>query len=151
MGILNVASGKSLYRGYEYAKEKKVLSLDEIDDGIYQGIVSGSNGEAYEIFLDVAHPRRSKCNCPHANGKMIVCKHIAAAYFTAYPMEADQYIKELEEYWEEEEARQQKQGEQLVRYVRSMKKAELQEALLQLLYEGPDWQYERFIRYHLEV
>ena len=27
-----------------------------------------------------------------------------------------------------------------------MKKSELQEALLRLLYEGPEWQYDRFIR-----
>ena len=27
-----------------------------------------------------------------------------------------------------------------------MKKSELQEALLQLLFDGPEWQYDRFVR-----
>lgn len=30
--------------------------------------------------------------------------------------------------------------------VRGMNKAELQTALLRLLFEGPEWQYERFAR-----
>ena len=29
-----------------------------------------------------------------------------------------------------------------------MKKAELQQALLELLYDGPEWQYERFLQEH---
>ena len=41
---------------------------------------------------------------------------------------------------------QQKLEEELVAYVHKMKKSELQESLLRLLYEGPEWQYDRFIR-----
>ena len=40
--------------------------------------------------------------------------------------------------------------EKLIRYVHSMKKSELQEALLQLLFEGPEWQYDRFMEYNME-
>ena len=32
-----------------------------------------------------------------------------------------------------------------------MKKSELQQALLQVLFDGPDWQNERFIRDYVEL
>ena len=56
----------------------------------------------------------------------------------------------MEDYWEEEEQRQEEQEEKLIRYVHSMKKSELQQALLQLLFEGPEWQYDRFMEYNVE-
>lgn len=146
MSILTVASGQSVYRGYEYAQAKKVLCMEQVDEGVIKATVSGSSGSTYDVLLDVAHPRKSQCNCPHAAGKRIVCKHIVAVYFTAFPAEAKKYITELENYWEEDEQRQQEQEERLIQYVRKMKKSELQEVLLQLLYEGPEWQYDRFIR-----
>lgn len=74
-----------------------------------------------------------------------MCKHIVAVYFAAFPQEGEKYIAELESYWEEEENRQQENEERLIQYIRKMKKKELQETLLQLLFDGPDWQYERFI------
>lgn len=74
-----------------------------------------------------------------------MCKHMVAVYFTAFPKEAQKYITDLENCWEEEEAQQQETEEQLIQYVSKLKKSELQEALLQLLFDGPEWQYERFI------
>ena len=96
-----------------------------------------------------AHPRRSKCNCPHADGRRVVCKHIVAAYFTVFPEEADNYWKELNDYWEEEEAQQEALEQELIQYVYKMKKPELQEAVLRLLFEGPEWQFDRFLEEHL--
>ena len=146
MSILPVASGQSVYRGYEYAQAKKVLCMEQFDDGAIKAAVSGSDGNVYDVLLDIVHPKKSQCSCPYAAGKRIICKHIAAVYFTAFPAEAKKYIRELEEYWEEEEERKQEQEEKLVAYVHKMKKSELQESLLRLLYEGPEWQYDRFIR-----
>ena len=34
------------------------------------------------------------------------------------------------------------------KYVGRMKKNELQQALLELLFDGPEWQFERFVRDH---
>lgn len=48
-------------------------------------------------------------------------------------------------YREEEEKRQEELEAKLSRYVQHMKRSELQEALLQLLFDGPEWQYNRFI------
>lgn len=87
-----------------------------------------------------------KCNCPHANGKRIICKHIVAAYFTAFPEEAEKFYAEAMAYQEEEEKRQEELSDKVCHYVWHMKKDELQQVLLQLLFDGPEWQYEQFIR-----
>lgn len=149
VSILTVASGQSVYRGYEYSQSKKVLHMEHCGEGIIQAVVSGSGNCTYDVIVDEAHPRKSQCTCPHAAGKHIVCKHIVAVYFAAHPQEAKKYIEDLEAYWEEEEQRQEEQADNLIKYVHSMKKSELQEALLQLLFDGPDWQYDRFIEENL--
>lgn len=150
MSILSVASGQSVYRGYEYFKEQKVSQVESVAEYVVQAKVAGSNGSYYDVKIDIEHPRKSKCNCPHADGKRVICKHIVATFFTVRPWEAKKYIEELEAYWEEEELRQEEQEEKLIRYVHSMKKSELQQALLQLLFEGPEWQYDRFMEYNVE-
>ncbi|MCI8608100.1 MAG: SWIM zinc finger family protein [Firmicutes bacterium] len=150
MGVLNMASGQSMCRGYEYFKEKRVVRMDERDKGILTGAVSGSDGKIYDVTVNVAHPRKSRCNCLHAKGRQIVCKHMVAVYFTAFPQEAEEYITEPENYWEEEEQRKQENEERLLKYVSKMKKSELQDALLDLLFEGPEWQYDRFIRENID-
>lgn len=145
MSIISVASGQSVYRGYEYAQEKKVLQMEQSAEGVIKATVAGSNSSNYEVIADIAHPRRSQCTCPYAAGKRIVCKHIVAVYFTAFPQEARKYIEELESCWEEEQ-RQEEMEDTVIRYVYSLKKSDLQQKLLQVLFEGPDCQFDRFIR-----
>lgn len=149
MSILTVASGQSVYRGYEYFKAQKISRMEQAGESVIQAVVVGSNSAAYDVIIDIGHPRKSQCTCPHAFGKRIVCKHMVAVYFAARPWEAEKYIKDLEDYWEEEERRQEEQEEKLIRYVHSMKKSDLQETLLQLLFDGPEWQYEKFIEENL--
>lgn len=146
MGILNCASGASLWRGYDYFRANKVEWLQEIDDNVYDAEVRGSAREPYSVELHIDHPRKSKCNCPHADGKRIICKHLVAAYFAALPMEADRFYKEAMAYQEEQEKRQEELVDKVTRYVRKMKKAELCEAVLTMLFDGPEWQYDRFVR-----
>ena len=150
MSVLTVASGQSVSRGYDYFLEKKVKYIEQMDETVIYGEISGSNGEVYHATVDIAHPRKSKCDCPHASGRRIVCKHMVAVYFTALPGEADKYVRELEAYWEEEEQRQEELEEMLIRYVHSLKKSELQEKLLEVLYDLPDWRFERFVRDNLD-
>lgn len=148
MGILSVASGQSVYRGYEYFRSKKVLRAEEVDENIFKASVSGSDDNVYDVIVNVAHPRKSQCTCPHAAGRRIVCKHMVAAYFAVFPMEADRYVEELEAYWEEEEEAEQRQNDladAVVKYVSRMKKSELQQELLRILFDGPEWQFERFV------
>lgn len=147
MSILSLASAQSVYRGYEYYKAEKVIDLCPDGENRYRGTVSGSNGQVYQVAIDLEHPRRgSSCTCPHAAGRNIVCKHMVALYFFLFPEEARQYIDELEAYWAEEEQRCEEAEQALIRCVGQMKKKELQQALLQLLLDGPEWQYKRFLR-----
>lgn len=145
MSILSLASGQSAYRGYDYFQNKKVLHVEPWGDTSYHGTVAGSNGASYDVTIDLAHPRKSQCTCPHAAGRRIICKHMVALYFTVFPEEAAQYIAELEAYWDEQGQAQEEFEEQLTRRVHRMKKSELQEALLDLLFTGPEWQIERFL------
>lgn len=146
MGLLECASGASVWRGYDYYKEKKVVILEEIEVNIFSAKVSGNSSEPYSVELHIDHPRKSKCNCPHADGKRIICKHIVATYFTALPDEAEKFYAEAMAYQEEEEKRQDELSDKVCHYVWHMKKSELQEAFLQLLFDGPEWQYDRFVR-----
>lgn len=146
MGVLECASGASVWRGYDYYKENKVVSLEKNETNGFSAKVLGNSSEPYSVELHIDHPRKSKCNCPHANGKRIICKHIVAAYFTVLPEEADKFYAEAMAYQEEEEQRQEALEDKVCHYVRRMKKSELQEALLQLLFDGSQWQYDRFVR-----
>ena len=105
MGLLECASGVSVWRGYDYYEEKKVMSIEGIEPGIFSANVSGSSSNSYSVELHMKHPRKSKCNCPHADGKRIICKHIVATYFTILPGEAERFYAEAMAYQEEEEKR----------------------------------------------
>ena len=148
MGLLECASGNSIWRGYDYFKENKVSKLTTVGDSIYEADVSGSGNEIYHILVDIPHPRKSKCNCPHADGKRIICKHIVATYFTVLPKEAERFYAEAMAYQEEEEKRQEEMSDKVIEYVGKMKKADLCQSLLEMLFDGPEWQYDRFIREH---
>jgi len=86
MGLIEIASSNSVWRGMDYYENKKVISWNKSGDDIYDGIVSGSKGNSYAVHIDKAHPRRSVCNCPFADGRRVVCKHMIALYFTAEPV-----------------------------------------------------------------
>ena len=118
MGLLECASGASIWRGYDYYEEKKVLSIGEIDPGIFSATVSGSSDNTYSVELHMKHPRKSKCNCPHADGKRIICKHIVATYFTILPGEAKRFYEEAMAYQEEEERRKEELTDKVCHYVR---------------------------------
>lgn len=149
MSLLDLASYASAWRGYEYYKAKKVTLFKKIDSNHFEGFVTGTNTKPYHVLIDLEHPRSSKCDCPHADGKRVICKHKVALYFQAFPKEAEQYYREVIAAEEEAEREQERLENALIDYVSKMKKADLQQALLQMLFEGPEWQYDRFIREHL--
>lgn len=146
MGLLNCASGASAWRGYDYFKENKVKRLTQIGETQYCAEVSGSNGKSYDVLIDTAHPRKSKCNCPHADGRKIVCKHMIASYFTAFPEEAERFYADIIARQEEEEEREEALENKVLAYIGKMSKAELQQTLIDVIFYGPEWQYEQFIR-----
>ena len=146
MGLLECAGRASAWRGYEYFREKRVRDVKQLGGGVFTAAVSGNSPSPYSVELHMDHPKKSTCNCPFADGKKIICKHIVATYFTVLPEEAERFYTAVLAYEEEEEKRQEALSESVIRYVCNMKKSDLQQTLLELLFDGPEWQYERFIR-----
>ena len=141
MSILSSASSASVWRGYEYYNAHKVTLLEQISADEYTGKVAGNAPAPYSVKINITHIRQSKCNCPHADGKRIICKHMVALYFSAFPQEAAQYIASVEEYEKEEEARITAHYAEIEEYVNSLSKKELREALYNALIEAEE--YER--------
>jgi len=133
MGLIEVASGNSVWRGMDYYNDKKVESWKKVEQGVYEGIVTGSGNNKYTVHVNKFHPRKSTCNCPFAVGRRVVCKHMIALYFTAEPHAATDFLEEVERWEEEEELREQEHYEDLRQYVKSLSKTELQEQLLNAL------------------
>ena len=75
---------------------------------------------------------------------------MVAVFFAAFPNEALKYKAELDAYYDKEEKREEEISNMLQSYIKSLSKSELQEALLQILYDGPEWQFDRFINEYIE-
>ena len=150
LSILNSASGASLWRGYDYYTEHRVLRLEQLSDVQFKAAVLGSNKEPYTTLINTEHIKKSSCNCPHAAGTKIICKHIVAVYFTVFPEEAKKFYDEQMAYQKEAEMQQEELNQKLPYYIHSLKKAELEEKLLGLLGECPEWLRDRFVRDNLE-
>lgn len=150
MGIIKAASNNSTWRGLDYYKAKKVISYKKINKNEYKGIVVGSDNKKYNVFMNIEHPRSSTCDCPHANGKRIICKHIVALYFTVFPSEVDKFLKEVEEAQKEYEVYEQELYKKVIKHINSMTKEELKESLIDILNVAPEWVYDRFVRDKIE-
>lgn len=145
MELYRIASLQSQFRGYDYFKEKKVIFFKQVENSIYSGKVKGSS-KTYDVTIDIEHPKKnSTCNCPHADGRKIICKHMVALYFKIFPEKAEQFLEEIDEHNKKVEEYEQELELKLRKYVKSMSKKELEEALLDCLYEV-DWLYDNFIR-----
>ena len=135
MGIIDLASHKSVWRGIEYYKQNKVRFCVENDDGTYEGEVRGSGKETYHVHLDMSHPRKSKCDCPLADGKMIICKHIVAVSLCVDESEAERFRIEKTVYTSEEDEWRSKRYDNYLSYAKSIPKSELCEAFAQMMVE----------------
>lgn len=150
MSLLTAASTESQWRGYEYFKAHKVSQITEIEDGRYSAQVSGSNAASYSVVIDLNHVRRSSCTCPHAAGRRVICKHMIATFFSVFPTAAAEYHADILKSEEEWESYQDELYNKLVKYVHSLKKQKAQQLLLEVLESGPEWQWDHFIRDHIE-
>lgn len=104
MGLLEICSHNSYWRGLDYFENKRVKTLSQINKNEYEAEVEGN--EIYHVHLDVDHPRKSTCTCPHAAGKSTICKHKVAVYFSIFLEEAQKAIDERNRYYEEFEERE---------------------------------------------
>ena len=136
-----------MLEGLNYYKEKRVVELNKINENEYSSFVKGTNN--YNVHLDIEHPRKSSCNCPLANGKRIICKHIVATYFTAFPNEAVSFEEEQNRLQEEYEKEQEEEYDKAIKYLNRMTKQELIEELIQVFDYGPEWIYNDFVKRNL--
>jgi len=146
MGLISLASGRSAWFGYEYYKDKNVKSHKQIAENEYEGNVAGSGENLYHVFLNTKNPRFSKCDCPFAKDRRVVCKHSVALFFTIFPTEADKYLKEVEECQKEAEQWQEELHGKVEKHIKKLPKIELEKALLETLYQSPEWVFDRFVR-----
>lgn len=134
MKLLDLASNKSFWRGIEYHHENRIMSWEKIDENRFQGKVKGSNDSVYAVMIDTEHPKRSVCNCPFAEGRRVICKHMVALYLGVFPEKEQQMLEYIEEqnriYEEEYELELLKQEEAIIDYVMSLSKTELREQLI---------------------
>ena len=128
MGLLDLASSNSLWRGIDYYQSKNVKKIKKISDDEYNSIVSGT--EEYNVHIDINHPRKSTCTCPFAAGRRVICKHMVATFFTIYPEEAERIIKEEQEY---EERLFEEHLEEVKEYVNGLTDDEVRAALIDKL------------------
>ena len=127
MGLIEMASGSSVWRGMDYYERKMVCSWKKSGEEAYDGVVSGSEGNKYSVHIDKVHPRKSSCNCPFAEGRRVICKHMIALLFTAEPKTAEDFLRQVEKWEQEEKERERLHYKELREYVNSLSKKELQE------------------------
>ena len=131
MGLIDLASSNSLWRGIDYYQSKNVKKIKKISDDEYNSIVSGT--EKYNVHIDINHPRKSTCTCPFAAGRRVICKHMVATFLTIYPEEAERIIKEEQEYEEVEERLFEEHLEEVKEYVNGLTDDEVRAALIDKL------------------
>lgn len=102
MSILTSASSSSVSRGYDYYKKNKVNRINQLNDYEFEGYVDGSLKNPYYVKINIKHPKKSYCDCPHANGN-ITCKHMTALYFELFPDEVDDYESWLNSDYDEDD------------------------------------------------
>lgn len=157
MGLLDICSNNSYWRGYHYFKGGMVKEVIRVDDGVYDAIVEGS--KEYKVHLDINHPRKSSCSCPHADGKRIICKHIVAVYFAVNPKEVKRIDKKIEMYEEERIEAEEKYNkaykevrERVIERVQKMSNEEVKQMLINYLINSEmeyyDKQYEDYNDYY---
>lgn len=144
MGVIECASGSSCWRGLEYYKKKRIININKINVNEFCSEVIG-NGN-YNVYLNIKNPRKSTCNCPHANGKRIICKHIVAIYFSVVPNSASVFEKEQERLEKEFENYQNKEYENFLKFINNMSKKELINEIVTIFDYAPEWVYDDFIR-----
>lgn len=145
MKFLNLASNSSLWRGIDYHHKNRVLSCSMLDDVHIDGEVKGSEDHIYQVHIDIDHPRKSICNCPFADGRRVICKHMIALYLHVFPEKEQQWMDYIEEenikYEENLKLRFNQRKADIVKSVKKLSKQELQEKLIERMIEDLEKEY----------
>ena len=146
MGLLNISSANSIWKGLDYYQNKKVIDYRKITNYEYIGTVEGTTKKKYNVSINIEHPRKSVCNCPHAKDKRVICKHMVALYFTVFPKEIAAFLKEVEEGEKKYNEYKEETYKKTIEYLNKLTKEELKETIIDLLEISPEWIYEKFIK-----
>lgn len=133
MGFVDLASLSSLFKGVEYYRENRVFLFTKESEHVYRGKAKGRSDQIYDVKIDLEHPRQSRCSCPHANGRRVVCKHQVALYLMAFPEEYEKYEKQLQSYEEDEELELQEEISDIIAYVASLSESDVRDELVRML------------------
>ena len=144
MGIISSASGSSCWKGLEYYKNNKIKNINKVSDTEYTSTAFGT--KEYSVYLNLKNPRKSTCNCPLANGKRIICKHIVATYFSVATGSAKEFEDEQNRLQEEYEEYQENEYKNAIKFINKMSKKELVEELIYIFDYAPEWVYGDFIK-----
>ncbi|WJC84616.1 SWIM zinc finger family protein [Staphylococcus aureus] len=136
MGLLDIASIRSIERGFNYYQSECVINLKSFSETQHEAEVKGSGNKVYRCYIDMEHPRKSKCNCPHADGRRVICKHMIALLFTASPEAANKHIMMLNEVEEDYQLRRNMWIDSLKEMINDMSEEELRDAYLNMLIEA---------------
>ena len=140
------ASYQSFWKGYWYYKNGNVLSWNKINDFEYEGIVKSNNQkDQYNVIINLKKPRASKCNCPFAEGKYKVCKHMVALYFAVFPDEVKHFDEEVYEFEKEQERKAKEHEERynnLKKEVSNWSREELENYVINTMLEDYDAEYD---------
>ena len=143
MGIISSASGSSCWRALDYYKLNKVKNIKQINEWEYESKVCGN--EEYNVHLNLKKPRTSKCTCPLAAGKMIICKHIIATYLSIVPGSAKEFEEKQNRLQEEYEEYQKNEYKKVIKFINKLSKKELVQELLYIFDYAPEWVYSDFV------
>lgn len=139
MKLLNLASNNSFWRGIDYHHDKRVMSWEKISGDQFKGEVRGSNNSVYHVEIDLKHPKKSTCNCPFADGRRVICKHMVALNLGIFPGKEQQMMEYIDEqnalYEQEREQELDMRKAEIEAYVMGLSKAELRVQLIQRMVE----------------
>lgn len=148
MHFLKLASNHSYWRGHDYYLNKKVLSWEKESENIYVGKVEGSNDNIYDVRINSVRGKKSTCNCEFAKGRYVVCKHMVALYLTVFPgkdVEREEYYEnEYNDYVSKLNKEKENKKIEIVKYVKSLSKKELQEELLERMLSDLEEDYNQY-------
>ena len=75
---------------------------------------------------------------------------MVAVYFAAFPEEAIKFKAAVDQAIEEEEKYREELPRRIENYVNRLNKAELRDLVLNLIYELPEWEFDRFVSEHID-
>lgn len=142
MGLINLASSKSVWRGLDYYQQNKVIETRKTDDQYYSAKVRNNTDDTYEVLINLEKVRSSQCTCLFKKDKPnAICKHIVVAYFAVFPKEAEDLQREYDEWEAGAQEREKQHVKELEEYVDSSSIEDLRDMALEYLLKQERYDY----------